>query len=470
MDGELPKGTARRFMKMASLPVGFAGRTAFGLARRLAGGAEDLIRTEIEERTARQLFAVLGELKGGAQKFGQVLSVMESALPEHLVRPYRAALTSLQESGPALPVRTVHAVLREHLGEDWRESLPEFGDKPVATASIGQVHRGRWRDGREVAVKVQHPGAAEALASDFGHLIRISPIIDRVTGGELNVKEIVAELRARTIEELDYLHEAESQAVFAKAFADDPDFLVPAVVEATERVLVTEWLDGTPASAVMADGTQEDRNRLGLLLARFNHAGPNRCGLLHADPHPGNFRLTGDGRLGVLDFGAVVRLPDGPIPSMGQMIRACVDGDPERMVALMREAGLLRERRGGRSGGSGEPEDWGWLTRSLEMLVQPLVEEVFTFDRAWLREAVRRATLTKDAEVLRERMVMLPEHVQLQRVWMAEMAMLSQLGARIPYRAEAVAGMPGFAAEAAAPDAAAPDAVAPGAVAPSRDS
>ncbi|MGA5821218.1 ABC1 kinase family protein [Kitasatospora sp. NPDC094028] len=454
MDGELPKGTARRFLKMASLPVGFAGRSAFGLARRLAGGAEDLIRTEIEERTARQLFAVLGELKGGAQKFGQVLSVMESALPEHLVRPYRAALTSLQEAGPALPTRTVHAVLREQLGDDWRQSLPEFGDKPVATASIGQVHRGRWHDGREVAVKVQHPGAAEALASDFGHLIRISPIIDRVTGGELNVKEIVAELRARTMEELDYLQEAASQAVFAKAFADDPDFLVPAVVEAAERVLVTEWLDGTPASAVMADGDQDDRNRLGLLLARFNHAGPNRCGLMHADPHPGNFRLTGDGRLGVLDFGAVVRLPEGQAPEMGRIMRACAGGDAERMVAGMRKMGLLREREGG---AKGEAEDWGWLTRSLEMLVQPLVEEVFTFDRAWLREAVRRVTLTKDAEILRDRMVALPEYVQMQRVWMAEMAMLSQLGARIPYRAEALAGMPGFAPDSSEPDSPAPD-------------
>jgi predicted unusual protein kinase regulating ubiquinone biosynthesis (AarF/ABC1/UbiB family) len=446
---ELPKGTVRRSLKVASLPLGFAGRTAFGLARRLAGGAEDLIRTEIEERTARQLFAVIGELKGGAQKFAQVLSVMESALPENLVRPYRAALTSLQEAGPALPGRTVHTVLREQLGDDWRELLPEFTDKPVATASIGQVHRGRWHDGRDVAVKVQHPGAAEALTSDFGHLTRMGWIIDRVTGGELNVKEVVAELRERMAEELDYLLEAESQAAFAEAFADDPDFLVPRVVKATERVLVAEWMDGTPASAVMSDGSQEDRNRLGLLLTRFNHAGPNRCGMMHADPHPGNFRLTDDGRLGVLDFGAVVRLPDGPVPWMGPMMRACADGEPERMAAVMREVGLLKERKGD---GAGEAEDWGWLTRSLEMLVQPLAEEVFAFDREWLREAVRRATLTKDAEILRDRMVTLPEHVLAQRVWMAELAMLSQLGARIPYRAEAIAGMPGFAIDSPASD------------------
>lgn len=451
---ELPKGTVRRSLKMASLPLGFAGRTAFGLARRLAGGAEDLIRTEIEERTAKQLFSVIGELKGGAQKFAQVLSVMESALPENLVRPYRAALTSLQEAGPALPVRAVHTVLRDQLGDDWRELLPEFTDRPVATASIGQVHRGRWHDGTDVAVKVQHPGAAEALTSDFGQLTRLGWIIDRVTGGELDVKEVVAELRERMVEELDYLLEAESQAAFAEAFADDPDFVVPRVVEATERVLVAEWLDGTPASVVMADGEQEDRDRLGLLIARFHHAGPNRCGLMHADPHPGNFRLTDDGRLGVLDFGAVARLPDGLVPWMGPVMRACADGDPERMAEVMREAGLLKERK---DEGDESAEDLGWLSSSMEMLAQPLAEEVFAFDREWMREAVRRATLTKDAEILRSRMVMHPEHAILQRVWMGELAMLSQLGARIPYRAEAVAGMPGFEPDPPAADSSAPE-------------
>ncbi|MFJ3792514.1 ABC1 kinase family protein [Kitasatospora sp. NPDC090091] len=442
---DLPKGSVRRFLKVASLPLGYAGRTAFGVTKRLAGGAEDLIRTEIEERTAKQLFAVIGELKGGAQKFAQVLSVMESALPENLVRPYRAALTSLQEAGPSLPARTVHAVLREHLGDDWRELLTEFADRPVATASIGQVHRGRWHDGRDVAIKVQHPGAADALSSDFDQLTRMGWIIDRVTGGELKVNEVVTELRERMAEELDYLLEADSQAAFAEAFADDPDFFVPRVVKATERVLVTEWMDGTPASAVMADGDQADRDRLGLLLTRFNHAGPNRCGMLHADPHPGNFRLTGDGRLGVLDFGAVARLPDGPVPWMGRMMRACADGDTERMVGVMREVGLLKDRKGDKGDAAGEAEDWGRLHRSLEMLVQPLAEEVFAFDREWMREAVRRATLTKDAEILRDRMETMPEHVLMHRVWMAELAMLSQLGARIPYRAEAIAGMPGFA-------------------------
>ncbi|MFI6641848.1 ABC1 kinase family protein [Streptomyces sp. NPDC050504] len=440
MSGELPKGAVRRSLKVATLPLGFAGRTAFGLARRIAGGAEEAIRAEIEERTAKQLFAVIGELKGGAQKFAQVLSVMESGLPEGLVKPYRAALTSLQEAGPALPARAVHQVLREQLGEDWRADLPEFADKPVATASIGQVHRARWRDGTEVAVKVQHPGAGEALASDLGHLTRIGWILDRVTGGEMNAKEILAELRERMVEELDYVQEAESQRVFAKAFADDPDFFVPRVVAGTERVLVTEWLAGEPVSAVMADGTREERDRLGLLLARFSLAGPERAGLLHADPHPGNYRLTPDGRLGVMDFGAVARLPDGLPPWIGRAMRACVDDDAARLGEVMREAGMLKPSAGG-----ADADDFGWLLGSFELMARPLATEEFTFDREWMREMMGRAAFSDDAELIRARLRMPPEYALVQRVWISELGMLSQLGARIAYRAEAERALPGFA-------------------------
>ncbi|WP_457030407.1 ABC1 kinase family protein [Kitasatospora sp. P5_F3] len=444
---ELPKGTVRRSWKVASLPIGLAGRTAFGMARRLAGGAEEAIRAEIEERTARQVFAVIGELKGGAQKFAQMLSVMESALPEAMVRPYRAALTSLQESGPALPADIVHGVLSDQLGADWRKLMPEFTDRPVASASIGQVHRARWHDGREVAVKIQHPGAAEAIASDFGHLTRLGWLLERLTGNEMKVGETLAGLREQMAEELDYRQEAASQQLFADAFADDPDVLVPGVVEFTGRVLVTDWLAGTPMATVMAEGEQSDRDRLGLLLTRFLYAGPQRVGLLHADPHPGNFRLTDDGRLGVLDFGAVARLPDGLPSWIGAVMRAAVDEDPERMARVLQEAGLLRDRKKG----GDQPEDFGWLLGAMAPMVRPFEAEVFAFDREWMREAVRQATLSKEADMLRSRMQVPPDQALAQRVWMGKLAMLSQLGARIPFRAEACRGLPGFEPAATSP-------------------
>src|SRR5712691_11357082 len=162
---DLPRRAFTRTAKLATLPVGLAGRTAWGLGKRLGGRPAELAAAEIQHRTAEQIFRVLGELKGGAMKFGQALSIFEAALPPEIAGPYRATLTKLQESAPPLPAGTVHRVLAEDLGPDWREAFAEFNDKPAAAASIGQVHRARWGDGREVAVKIQYPGAGRALLS-----------------------------------------------------------------------------------------------------------------------------------------------------------------------------------------------------------------------------------------------------------------------------------------------------------------
>ena len=152
-----------RTAKLASLPLGFAGRTVLGLGKRVTGIATDVISADIQQRTAEQLFSVLGQLKGGAMKFGQALSVFEAAMPEEMAGPYRQALTKLQEAAPPMPVASVHKPLAEQLGPDWRDRFAEFDDSPAAAASIGQVHRATWADGRPVAVKVQYPGAGPAL-------------------------------------------------------------------------------------------------------------------------------------------------------------------------------------------------------------------------------------------------------------------------------------------------------------------
>src|SRR6201985_3209530 len=137
-----------------------------------SGRPAEIVAQEIQQRTAEQIFRVLGELKGGAMKLGQALSIFEAALPPEIASPYRATLTKLQESAPPLPARTVHQVLTRELGEDWRDFFAEFSDTPAAAASIGQVHEAVWHDGRRGAGKIQYPGAGSALRGDVNQLSR----------------------------------------------------------------------------------------------------------------------------------------------------------------------------------------------------------------------------------------------------------------------------------------------------------
>ncbi len=227
---DLPRRAVTRTARLATLPLGFAGRTAIGFGKRVGGRPAEAVAAEVQARTAEQMFKVLGELKGGAMKFGQALSVFEAALPEELAGPYRATLTKLQDAAPPMPASTVHKVLAEDLGPRWRSRFKEFDDFPAAAASIGQVHRAVYRDGRDVAVKVQYPGAGPALISDLNQVARVARVAAGWVPG-LDIKPIMAELKARVTEELDYDLEAKAQAAFAKAFAGDEHFAVPAVVD-----------------------------------------------------------------------------------------------------------------------------------------------------------------------------------------------------------------------------------------------
>ncbi|WP_326728576.1 AarF/ABC1/UbiB kinase family protein [Streptomyces phaeochromogenes] len=451
---DLPRKAVTRTAKLAALPLGFAGRATWGLGKRIGGKSAELVGRELQQRTAEQLFKVLGELKGGAMKFGQAMSVFESALPEEVAGPYRAALTKLQEAAPPMPTRTVHSVLAERLGEDWHDLFLEFEDKPAAAASIGQVHRAVWHDGREVAVKVQYPGAGEALLSDLNQLSRFARLLGPLIPG-MDIKPLIAELRDRVSEELDYALEAQAQRAHAEEFADDPDVLVPAVVHQCEQVLVTEWIDGIPLSEVITDGTQEQRDRAGQLLARFLFSGPSRTGLLHADPHPGNFRLLPDDpedaedaedtegsggkggwRLGVLDFGTVDRLPGGLPPTIGDSLRMTLDGDAEAVYDLLREEGFVKE--------SIELDPDAVLDYLLP-IIEPAQADEFTFTRGWMRsQAARIADPRSPAHQLGKQLNLPPAYLLIHRVTLSTIGVLCQLGATVRLRDELEEWLPGF--------------------------
>jgi predicted unusual protein kinase regulating ubiquinone biosynthesis (AarF/ABC1/UbiB family) len=433
---DVPRNPVTRAAKLAGLPIGLAGRTALGLGKRIGGRSAEIVAQEIQQRTADQIFRVLGELKGGAMKFGQALSIFEAALPPEIAGPYRATLTKLQESAPPLPASTVHRVLEQDLGPDWRSLFGSFDDRPAAAASIGQVHSAVWSDGRRVAVKIQYPGAGKALIGDFTQLARVGRLFGVLMPG-LEVKPLLDELRDRVAEELDYEKEASAQAAFAAAYRDDPDFLVPDAVMATPHVLVTEWIDGTPLSAVISDGSKEDRDRAGILLVRFLFSGPARAGLLHADPHPGNFRLLSDGRLGVIDFGAVDRLPDGLPPFFGRLLRIMhsADVDVASVEQELRANGFLRP---------GIAVDLDALHDFLAPLAEPSAVETFRFSREWLRDEASRVTNLRSTSNITRKFNVPPSYVLIHRVSTAGIGVLCQLECEGEFRAEVIRWVPGY--------------------------
>jgi predicted unusual protein kinase regulating ubiquinone biosynthesis (AarF/ABC1/UbiB family) len=430
---ELPQGTSKRSAKMASIPLSLAGRGAIGFGRQLIGQSPDFAFADLQEKTAEQIFKVLGELKGGAMKFGQALSVFEAALPEDIAKPYRETLVKLQEAAPPLPARVVHKVLAKELGEHWRDNFAEFNDTPAASASIGQVHKGLWKDGRAVAVKIQYPGAKEALISDLNQIQRFAKIFQLLLPG-VEMKPLLEELKARIIEEVDYRYEASAQSACFEAYKGDSDIAIPEVIMATDRVLVSQWLEGTPLSKVITDGTQEERNNAGIRLARFHFTAPMRAGLLHADPHPGNFRVLKDGRLGVLDFGACNRLPNGFPEPFKRLLKNALEGDAIALYNGFKEDGFIL------ADVEVSPE---LVLDYLLPLVEPLRTDYFAYSRDWLRtQSVRVGDPRNPTAKIGFQLNLPPEYVLIHRVTLGTTGIFCQLRAEGNFRDEALSWFP----------------------------
>jgi predicted unusual protein kinase regulating ubiquinone biosynthesis (AarF/ABC1/UbiB family) len=339
---DIKRKSAARNAKLASIPVGFAGRAALGFGKRLTGKSKDEVNAELMEKAANQLFTVLGELKGGAMKVGQALSVMEAAIPEEFGEPYREALTKLQKDHPPLAAEKVHRVLDAQLGTKWRQRFAEFNDTPVASASIGQVHKAVWSDGREVAVKIQYPGADEALRADLKTMQRMIGVVKQLAPGA-DVQGVVDELIERTEMELDYRLEANNQRAFAKAYEGHPHFLVPHIVASAPKVVIQEWIDGTPMAEIIRNGTVEQRDLMGARLLELTFDAPGRLEMMHGDAHPGNFMLLPDDRMGVIDFGAVAPLTGGFPIELGMTIRLAREKNYDLLLPTMEKVGFIQK-------------------------------------------------------------------------------------------------------------------------------
>lgn len=437
---DIKRGSVARNAKLAGLAGGMAGRAALGFGKRLTGKSKDEVTAELMDKAAQQLFTVLGELKGGAMKVGQALSVMEAAIPEQYGKPYREALTKLQREAPPLPAAKVHRMLDTQLGTKWRERFTSFDDTPVASASIGQVHKAVWSDGREVAVKIQYPGADEALRADLKSIQRLVGVFKQLAPGA-DIQGVVDELIERTEMELDYRLEADNQRAFAKAYADDPHFAIPHIVASAPKVVIAEWMEGIPMSEIIRNGTPEQRDLMGTRLTELTFGSPDRLEMMHGDAHPGNFMLLPDGRMGVIDFGAVAPLPGGLPYALGEMIRLARDKNYDELLPVMETAGFIQQ---------GEQVSIEEVNDMLRQYVEPIEVDVFHYNRRWLQKMAAGQMDNSVAQIKMARQLDLPANLAIPaRVIASITAICCQLDAHVPVKAIATQFVPGFTEEAA---------------------
>jgi predicted unusual protein kinase regulating ubiquinone biosynthesis (AarF/ABC1/UbiB family) len=304
-----------------------------------AGEHRQELRNDLALQTAEDVATTLGAMKGVLMKIGQMASYVDDGLSPAV----RRTLSRLQDSVPPMSAELAAGVVREELGLPPEEAFARWDPEPIAAASIGQVHRALTHDGRAVAVKVQYPGIAETIAADLGNVALLRRML-RITAPAQDVDALIAELRDRVLEELDYRREAENQRLVAAYYDGHPTILVPKIIDelSTRRLVTSELADGA-RFAELAHWSQQERDLAAETIYRFTFRSLYDVHAFNGDPHPGNYLFHGGGRVTFLDFGLVKHFSEKELRPLVDMVRyLCVEQDPEGFRAAMVDAGFLR--------------------------------------------------------------------------------------------------------------------------------
>jgi predicted unusual protein kinase regulating ubiquinone biosynthesis (AarF/ABC1/UbiB family) len=304
-----------------------------------AGEQRQLLREDLALQTAEDVAATLGTMKGVMMKIGQMASYVDDGLSPAV----RRTLARLQDSVPPMSPQLAAAVVEEELGAPPEQAFARWDPRPIAAASIGQVHRAVTLDGRAVAVKVQYPGIAETIAADLRNLALLRRML-RITAPAQDVEALIAELRARIGEELDYRREAANQRLMAAYYDGHPTIHIPGIVGqlSTRRVLTSELSAGA-RFAELAGWPQHERDLAAETIYRFVFRSLYEVRAFNGDPHPGNYLFHGGGRVSFLDFGLVRHFTPAELQPLLQMARnICVEHDPEAFRRSLENAGFLR--------------------------------------------------------------------------------------------------------------------------------
>jgi len=342
-DEPVPQGRVRRTMPLAGFAARAAGRRLVAEVRERTGDAGAVER--FHEQTAERYTELLGHSKGVLMKAGQLLSMFDArAMGTGGFWPYQKALSRLRADAPPMHSTLVHKVLDEELGAAGGY-FAEFCDEPIAAASVGQVHRAVLFDGREVVVKIQYPGVAQAIRDDLANtelLVTFLRFVVAASGMKVDIRSLAHEAAARIGEEVDYRHEAAMITEFSELYRGHPFIRIPQVIpEASSgRVLTMTYLDGLDYSAAQ-QADQDLKNTWAEVVARFICGNMRHANLIHADPHPGNYRFNVDGTVGFLDFGCIQNLPEQQRWPWVAAVRALIDGRTDDHRDLMVQAGFL---------------------------------------------------------------------------------------------------------------------------------
>jgi predicted unusual protein kinase regulating ubiquinone biosynthesis (AarF/ABC1/UbiB family) len=414
-------GRAARTARVARLGARTGTRYAALRARRVFADAarrRDL-DTEFELRTAEEVAETLGQMKGALMKLGQMASYLDQGLPE----PVRAALADLQHDAPPMSPELAARMVEAELGAPPEAIFAEWDPVPIASASIGQVHRAMTHDGEAVAVKVQYPGVAEAVAADLDNAGAIFAGLGLLFPG-LDHESLVGELRERLLEELDYRIEAANQQLFVDAYGGHPTIHVPGVRHdlSTERVLTTELAEGERWSELLT-WDQHEKDLAAETIYRFAFGSLYRHAAFNGDPHPGNYLFQKGGRVTFLDFGLVKHFTQAELDEFAEMItRIVLEPDAAAFRATVERLGLLPP---GLPVGDDEVVDY--LGHFYEFVAE---DGVFTITPEYSSETVRRFFDTSGPYAAMQKAANLPpSFVVIQRISLGLYAIFGELHA-----------------------------------------
>ena len=415
-----------RGVELARLGGGVGSRWATHQARRVFASAErrDELDRDFELRSAEQVSASLGNMKGVLMKLGQMASYVNDNVPPHV----RETLAQLQQDAPPMSEELAAQVIEQELGRQPDKVFAEWDPTPIAAASIGQVHRAITHDGVPVAVKVQYPGVDEAIKADLDNTDALTSFASFIAPG-FDHHAFVAELRDRFLEELDYRLEADNQQLFADFYKDHPFISIPRVLPAlsTGRVLTTELATGA-RFAELDNWSQEERNLAGETIFRFVFRGIYRLHAFNGDPHPGNYLFSPGGRVTFLDFGLVKRFTPDEIRMFERMADSLlVRGDLDAYRQEMTNAGVLMK-------GAAVSDDR--LREYFGYYYEPVLEDrVWTFTIEYASKAIEQLfPVGNENADIRKIGNLPPAFIIMQRINLGMSAVLAHLHATANWR------------------------------------